>query len=117
MLSPKAQPTASPQPAICVAILLAMNITSQNFHIGDWKLIDHPQLYGVVWLTLRGVLLTFLIGLATNSLLYMVWGAPMGIIYWLSGLFARKVKNDGKGGWYYSEWLYGAYLGLGCFLW
>lgn len=82
-----------------------------------WKLIDHPQLYGVVWLTLRGVLLTFLIGLATNSIGYMIWGAPMGIIYWLSGWFARTVKNDGKSGWYYAEWLYGAYLGAGCFLW
>ena len=83
-----------------------------NFHIGDWKLIDHPQLYGVVWLTLRGLLLSFLIGLALNSIPYMVCGAPMGVIYWLCGLFARKVKDDGKGGWYYSEWCYGSYLGL-----
>lgn len=88
-----------------------------NFHIGDWKLIDHPQLYGVVWLTLRGVLLTFLIGLATNSVLYMLWGAPMGIIYWSAGWLSRNVRPDGKGGWYYAEWLYGFWLGLGCPLW
>ncbi len=82
-----------------------------------WRLIDHPQLFGVVWLTLRGLLLTFLIGLATNSVFYMVWGAPMGVIYWLSGWFARNVKNDGKGGWYYAEFLYGSYLAAGAFLW
>lgn len=88
-----------------------------NFHIGNWRLIDHPQLFGVVWLTLRGLLITFLIGLATNSPLYILWGAPMGIIYWLCGLFARKVKDDGKHGWYYSEICYGFYLGLGAPLW
>ena len=82
-----------------------------------WRLIDHPQLFGVVWLTLRGILLTFLIGLATNSVFYMAWGAPMGVIYWLSGWFARNVKDDGKGGWYYAEFLYGSYLAAGAFLW
>lgn len=83
-----------------------------NFHIGDWKLVDHPQLFGVVWLTMRGVLLTFLIGLALNSVWYMVCGASMGVIYWLCGLFARKVKDDGKSGWHYSEIGFGFYLGL-----
>lgn len=83
-----------------------------NFHIGDWKLIDHSILFGVVWLTLRGVLLSFLIGLALNSIWYMICGAPMGVIYWLAGLFARKVlkKND-KTGWNIAEWLYGFWLG------
>lgn len=88
-----------------------------NFHIRDWKLVDHPQLFGVVWLTMRGVLLTFFIGLAANSLLYMVWGLPMGAIYWLCGLFARKVKTDGKSGWHYAELAFGAWLALGAFLW
>lgn len=87
-----------------------------NFHIGDWKLIDHPQLYGVVWLTLRGVLLTFLIGLAMNNLWYMVWGAPMGLIYWFSGWWNRHVRDDGKSGWYRAEWLFGIYLTIGFLL-
>ena len=84
-----------------------------NFHIGDWKLIDHPELYGVVWLTLRGVLLTFLVGLAMNNIPYMLWGCLMGGIYWLSGWLDRHVRQDGKGGWYRAEWLFGGYLGLG----
>lgn len=67
-----------------------------NFHIGSWKLVDHPQLFGVVWLTMRGVLLTFLM---------------------LSGLFARKVKDDGKHGWHIAELAYGFWLGIGCVLW
>lgn len=83
-----------------------------NFQFRGWKLIEHPQAFGVVWLTLRGVLLTFLIGLALNSIWYMICGALMGIIYWLCGLFARKVKSDGKSGWHYAEILFGAYLGL-----
>lgn len=86
-----------------------------NFHIGNWKLVDHPQLFGVVWLTMRGVLLTFLIGLAANSLLYILWGAPMGLIYWFAGYINRHVRDDGKYGWYRAEWLFGAYLSLGLF--
>lgn len=84
-----------------------------NFHIKDWKLIDHPQLYGVVWLTLRGVLLTFLIGLALNNLLYMIWGAPMGLIYWFAGWLYRKGLNDGKNGWNTAEWIFGTFLTVG----
>lgn len=84
-----------------------------NFHIGSWKLIDHPQLWGVVWLTLRGTLLTFLIGLALNSIPYMVWGCAMGLIYWFSGWWNRHLTDDGKGGWYRAEWLFGGYLGIG----
>ena len=87
-----------------------------NFHIGDWKLIDHPQAWGVVWLTCRGTLLSFLIGLAMNSIPFMVWGAAMGLIYWLAGWIDRHIHEDGKGGWYRAEWLFGGYLGLGLVL-
>lgn len=84
-----------------------------NFHIGDWKLIEHPQLYGVVWLTLRGILLTFLIGLALNNLWYMIWGMPMGLIYWFAGWLYRIGLDDGKNGWNIAEWIYGIYLTIG----
>lgn len=87
-----------------------------NFHLGEWKLIDHAELYGVVWLTLRGVLLTFILGLALDSILYMAWGAPMGLIYWVSGYINRHFIDDGKYGWYRSEWLFGVYLSLGLFI-
>lgn len=93
-----------------------IHIPHKIWHI-YYKLVDHPQLFGVVWLTLRGFLLSFLIGLGANSVLYILWGAPMGLIYWLSGLFARKVKDDGKHGWHIAEILFGFWLGLGCVLW
>lgn len=84
-----------------------------NFHIKDWKLVDHPQIYGVVWLTLRGLLLSFLIGLALNSIPFMVCGAPMGLIYWICGYVARKIlKKYDKTGWNYGEIAFGFYLGL-----
>lgn len=83
-----------------------------NFHIKNWKLIEHPQLYGVVWLTLRGVLLSYLIASPMNNIFLMLAGAPMGLIYWFAGWLYRKGLNDGKSGWRTAEWLYGFYLGL-----
>jgi len=83
-----------------------------NFEYKGWKLIDHAQAYGVVWLTLRGVLLSYLLASPLNNLWMMVAGAPMGIIYWFAGWLYRRGLNDGKGGWRTAEWLFGAYLGL-----
>lgn len=83
-----------------------------NFHIKNWKLIEHPQAYGVVWLTLRGVLLSYLIASPMNNLLLMLAGAPMGLIYWFAGWLYRKGVDDGKRGWRTAEWLYGFYLGV-----
>lgn len=84
-----------------------------HLHIKGFKLIDHPKTYGVVWLTLRGILLSYLIASPMNNLLLMLWGAPMGIIYWFAGWLYRKGLNDGKSGWRIAEWLYGFWLGLG----
>ena len=83
-----------------------------NFHVKDWKLVDHPVLWGITWLTLRGVFLSFFIGLALNSVPYMLVGLPMGLIYWFGGWLFRLGINDGKSGWNTSEWLFGAWLGL-----
>lgn len=77
------------------------------------KLIDHPQLYGVFWLTCRGTLLTLMAGLPMQNIPLIPWGAPMGVIYWFAGWLYRRGLNDGKGGWRTAEWLYGAWLGLG----
>lgn len=82
-------------------------------HLPEFHLIDHAELYGIVWLTCRGTLLTLMIALPMNSLLVILWGAPMGVIYWFAGWLYRHGVNDGKGGWRTAEWLYGAWLGLG----
>ena len=93
-----------------------IKIWKWNIHIPHFKLIDHPQLWGVTYLTIRGVYLSFIIGLALQSVPYMLWGASMGVIYWFAGWLYRKGLNDGKSGWNIGEWLFGAYLGLGLVL-
>jgi hypothetical protein len=79
-------------------------------------LIDHSVLWGVTYLTIRGVYLSFIIGLALQSIPYMAWGLPMGVIYWFAGWLYRRGLNDGKNGWNIGEWLFGHYLGLGLVL-
>jgi hypothetical protein len=93
-----------------------IKILKWTFHIPHFKLTDYPQLFGVVGLTFRGVYLSFIIGLALQSMPYMVWGLPMGVIYWFAGWLYRKGLDDGKSGWNIGEWLYGPYLGLGLVL-
>lgn len=93
-----------------------IKIWKWNIHIPHFKLIDHPQLWGVTYLTIRGVYLSFIIGLALQSVPFMVWGAAMGVIYWFAGWLYRKGLNDGKSGWNIGEWIYGFYLGVGLVL-
>lgn len=93
-----------------------IKIWKWNIHIPHFKLIDHPQLWGVTYLTIRGVYLSFIIGLALNSMPFMVWGTAMGVIYWFAGWLYRKGLNDGKSGWNIGEWLFGFYLGIGLVL-
>ncbi|MEE0060517.1 MAG: hypothetical protein UE295_06795 [Acutalibacteraceae bacterium] len=78
-----------------------------------YMLIDFPILFGWVGLSLRGLILSFIIGLALNSVLFMPCGVFMGTIYYLCGLFARKIlKRYDKTGWNLSEWVFGAFIGL-----
>ena len=83
-----------------------------TIHIPAFHLIDHSELYGVVWLTLRGILLSYLIGSPMNNLWFMLCGAPMGILYWFSGWLYRHGLNDGKSGWRTAEYIYSGYLGI-----
>ena len=75
------------------------------------KLTDYPVAWGWLGLSLRGLILSFIIGLALNSVWYMLTGFAMGTVYWLGGQ-VNKIKDDGKCGWKWAEWLFGAYLGL-----
>lgn len=78
-----------------------------------YKLTDYPILFGWVGLSLRGLILSFIIGLALNSMPFMVCGLAMGTIYWLAGLIARKIlKKYDKTGWNLGEICFGFYLGL-----
>ena len=73
----------------------------------NWKLSDCPIAWGWVGTSLRGLIMTFIIGLALNSIPFMLCGLAMGTIYWLSGVFARKaLKKFDKTGWNIAEWIY-----------
>lgn len=76
-----------------------------------YKLTDYPVLFGWVGLSLRGLILSFIIGLALNSISFMLCGLAMGTVYWLGGLF-NKIIDDGKYGWKWAEWFFGFYLGF-----
>lgn len=78
----------------------------------NWKLSDNPKLFGWVGLSLRGLLMTFMIGLAFRSIPFMLCGLGMGTVYWIGGLIDHYIKPDGKFGWCWAEWLYGFYLGI-----
>ena len=77
-----------------------------------YKLTDFPVLWGWIGLSLRGLILSFIVGLALNSIPYMLCGFAMGTVYWLAGQFNKHVIDDGKCGWKWSEYAFGAYLGV-----
>ena len=90
-----------------------VKIWKWNVHIPAFNLLNHPILFGWLGLSARGLYMTFLIGLALNSIPFMVSGLAMGTIYWICGLIARKIfKVMDKTGWNAGEWCYGYYLGL-----
>lgn len=83
-----------------------------KIHIPAFNLLDHGVLFGWLGLTIRGLYMTFIIGLALQSIPFMLCGLAMGSIYWFAGWLYRIGLNDGKGGWNIGEWIYGFYLGV-----
>lgn len=83
-----------------------------TFHDKTVYLSDYPITWGWLGLSLRGLILSFIIGLAMNSIPFMLCGFAMGTIYYLCGLFSRKVKPLEKCGWNAGEFCFGAYLGV-----
>lgn len=81
-----------------------------TLHWKDKKLTDYPVLFGWVGLSLRGLLMTYMIGLAIQNMPFMLTGLAMGTVYKLGGLL-NKIKDDGKSGWNWAEWLWGLYMG------
>ena len=76
-----------------------------------YKLTDYPVLFGWVWLSLRGLLSSFIMGLAFQNIPYMLTGLLMGTVYWIGGRIG-KIIPDGKNGWSWSEYLWGGVLYL-----
>lgn len=100
-----------PERSDCDLVDSIVDSLKATFHGHVVKLSDYPVAWGFVGLSLRGLILSFIIGLALNSLAFIPCGLAMGLVYWLGGVL-NKVVDDGKCGWKHAEWLFGAYLGL-----
>lgn len=79
-------------------------------------LYQYPRLFGFCGTCLSGLILTFLMGLSVGSVGLMLSGFAMGVFYWLGGQL-EKLYAQGKQGWNWGEWLFGAYLGGMLVLW
>jgi len=89
---------------------LDINYIIDNLHVTFkghtvW-LKDYPRAYGVVGMSLRGGLLTCLIGLCFHSVLLMGIGLTFGLVD-LSAYYFNKLIDDKAGGWNWSEFFEG----------
>lgn len=73
-------------------------------------LYEYPKLFGFLGTTLTGLIITFLWGLYTGSILIMLSGLSMGVCYWIGGQL-EKLYALGKGGWNWGEIIWGAVEG------
>lgn len=78
-----------------------------------YKLTEYPILFGWVGLSLRGLILSFIIGLAMQNIPFMLCGLGMGTCYWLGGVIGRRIlKKQDKTSWNIGEIIFGFYLGF-----
>lgn len=73
-------------------------------------LYEYPKLFGFLGTTLTGLIITFLWGLYTGSILIMLSGLSMGVCYWIGGQL-EKLYVLGKQGWNWGEIIWGAVEG------
>jgi len=74
-------------------------------------LSEYPRVWGFVALLLRGLMWSFLIGLAVQNVRIMLCGVLMPFCYALTGMAdSFIVKKGGKTAWNLGEWLWGAVL-------
>lgn len=74
-------------------------------------LSEYPRVWGFAALALRGLMWSFFIGLALQSVPVIVCGVLMPVCYALTGFLDRMViKKGGKTAWNLGEWLWGAVL-------
>lgn len=77
------------------------------------KLKDYPILFGIIGTSLRMLIMTFTMGLAFRNIPFMLCGLGVGLIYYIIGLFARKIlKKYDKTGWNIAEWVEGLYWAI-----
>lgn len=104
--------TVGAKPAAeCQMIDDIVNAARISFKGRSWYLKDYPRAWGFAALTLRGLVWTFLIGLAFQSLAIMASGLLMPVCYLLPTLALWYTKyNQDKTAWNIGEWLWGLNL-------
>lgn len=104
--------TVGAKPAAeCQMIDDIVNAAHISFKGRCWYLKDYPRAWGFAALALRGLVWTFLIGLAFQSLAIMASGLLMPVCYLLPTLALWYTKhNADKTAWNIGEWLWGFVL-------
>lgn len=88
-----------------------VNAARISFKGYSWYLKDYPRVWGFAALALRGLVWTFLTGLAFQSPAIMASGLLMPVCYLLPTLALWYTKhNADKTAWNIGEWLWGFVL-------
>lgn len=103
----KIDPEKDKQNPLIDELILPLHTTIKGNKI---YLYQYPKLYGFVGTTITGLMITYLMGLAIGSFWFGFSGASMGVCYYIGSLIC-KLKDDGKSGWNWGEWIFGAYMG------
>ena len=88
-----------------------VNSLKISFGTKNFYLKDYTRMWGFVALSLRGLLWTFLIGLALHDVILMVCGILMPVCYFLTYVTEiYLLKRGNKIAWNMGEWLWGGVL-------
>ena len=98
----------SPECAMIDEIINELHITFKGHKV---YLTDYPRAWGFVGLMIRGLIWTFLIGLAMNNINVMLSGVLMPVAYTIPTILLLKTKyNNTKTAWNIGEWIWGFIL-------
>ena len=89
-------------------IIFPLHITIKG---KTYYLCQFPHLFGFVGTTMTGAMVTYLMGLGMADFWFGFTGLGMGLCYLLGHLVSKYIYDDGKGGWKWSEWIFGTYMG------
>lgn len=78
------------------------------------RYLHRPVLYGTLALTMRGLLWAAFISMALNSLIPLLAGMLMGVVYCTVITLCGKTEDERARGWGYSEYVFGGILWATC---
>lgn len=75
-----------------------------------YRFYSKPVVWGVAGLSLRGALLGLFIGLVSHSVIPVVAGGTMGVVYLVAAIISERTRFGRDGGWPLGELLFGLVL-------